>query len=261
MTLSTDIAQAILDGFDKHYSLFRETSVRAKDRFERGDWAAVREAQRERIGMYDLRVAEAVEAVTRRFPDAGGEETLWQRIKVEYIGLLYEAQHKQPECAETFFNSVGRRLLDRRYYNNAFIFGRPAMSTEHLDGDEPVYQSHYPDTNDLTETFRAILRSFGLRNEFQDLDRDLGHIRRAIAEEFPDGWERHRNFQVQVLRSLFFRNKAAYVVARVINGARTFPVVMPLLQDEDKRLYVDTILLDSVNVGRVFSLRRTGAPG
>jgi len=256
MTLSTDIAQAILDGFDRHYSLFRETSFRAKDRFERADWLAIIEAQRERIGMYDMRVAEAVAAVTSRFPDAGREEALWRRIKVEYIGLLYEVEHKQPECAETFFNSVARRLLDRRYYSNAFIFDRPAMSTEHLEGDEPAYRSFYPETTDLTASFGEILASFGLRNAFQDLPRDLAYVRRAIAEHFPDGWSHHRNFQIQVLRSLFFRNKAAYVMARVINGASIYPVIVPLLQDEHGRLYVDTILLDTVGVGRVLSLGR-----
>jgi isocitrate dehydrogenase kinase/phosphatase len=256
MTLSTDIAQAILDGFDKHYGIFRQTSFQAKDRFERGDWPAVREAQRARIGMYDQRVAEAVEAVTARFPDAGREEALWRRIKVEYIALLYEVEHKQPECAETFFNSVARRLLDRRYYNNTFIFGRPVMSTEHLDGHEPAYRCYYPEGTDLTEAFRKILASFDLRDEFEDLDRDLDYMRRAVEEHFPEGWNRHRNFQVQVLCSLFFRNKAAYVVGRVINGASTYPVVVPLLKAEDGRIYVDTLLLDTINVGRVFSLGR-----
>ncbi len=197
MTLSTDIAQAILDGFDKHYSLFRATSFRAKDRFEHAAWRDVIEAQKERIGMYDLRVAEAVEAVTSRFPDAGRADALWRRIKVEYISLLYETEHKQPECAETFFNSVARRLLDRRYYSNSFIFDRPVISTEHLDGDEPAYRSYYPETSDLRESFREILKSFGLRNEFQDLDRDLDYVGRAIREEFPDGWSRHRNFQIR----------------------------------------------------------------
>jgi isocitrate dehydrogenase kinase/phosphatase len=256
MTLSTDIAQAILDGFDKHYSIFRETSLKAKERFERADWSAVREAQKLRIGMYDQRVAEGVEAVTSRFPDAGREEALWRRIKLEFIGLLYEVEHKQPECAETFFNSVARRLLDRRYYNNTFIFGRPAMSTEHLDGDEPAYRSYYPEGTDLTEAFRSILASFELRDEFRDLERDLDYLRRAIDEHFPDGWNRHRNFQIQVLRSLFFRNKAAYVVGRVINGASTYPVVVPLLKDDEGKVYVDTLLLDAINVGRVFSLGR-----
>jgi isocitrate dehydrogenase kinase/phosphatase len=256
MTLSTDIAQAILDGFDKHYSIFRETSHKAKERFENADWSGVRDAQKLRIGMYDQRVAEAVEAVTSRFPDAGREEALWRRIKIEYIALLYEVEHKQPECAETFFNSVGRRLLDRRYYNNKFIFDRPAMSTEHLDGDEPAYHSYYPEGTDLTESFRRILASFDLKNQFEDLERDLDCVRRAVEEHFPEGWNRHRNFQIQVLGSLFFRNKAAYVVGRVINGATTYPVVVPLLQNEAGRLFVDTILLDAINVGRVFSLGR-----
>lgn len=256
MTLSTDIAQAILDGFDKHYSIFRETCFKAKDRFERADWPGVRDAQRERIGMYDQRVAEGVEAVMSRFPDAGREEALWRRIKVEYIALLYEVEHKQPECAETFFNSVARRLLDRRYYNNNFIFDRPVMSTEHLDGDEPAYRSYYPEGTDLTDSLRKVLESFDLRNEFQDVERDLEYLRRAVEEYFPDGLNRHRNFQIQVLRSLFFRNKAAYVVGRVINGASTYPVVVPLLKDDTGKIYVDTILLDTINVGRVFSLGR-----
>jgi len=40
--------------------------------------------------------------------------------------------------------------VDRRYYNNTFIFGRAAMSTEHLDGDEPAYRAYYPEGDDLT---------------------------------------------------------------------------------------------------------------
>jgi len=256
MTLSTDIAQAILEGFDKHYSLFRESSRVAKQHFEAAEWLGIRESQRTRIGMYDQRVAEAVQAVTSRFPDAGRDEVLWRRIKVEYIALLYEVEHKQPECAETFFNSVARRLLDRRYYNNNFIFGRPAMSTEHLDGNEPAYRCYYPESDDLTNAFRSVLASFQLKNEFQDLERDLAFVRRAIGEHFPEGYSRHRNFQIQVLGSLFFRNKAAYVVGRVINGASTLPVVVPLLQDAAGKLFVDTILLDSKDVGRVFSLGR-----
>lgn len=257
MTLSTDIAQAILDGFDRHYGLFRERSKLAKDRFERAAWEEVRKAQRDRIGMYDIRVQEAVEAVTARFPDAGREEALWRRIKVEYIGLLYESEHKQPECAETFFNSVARRLLDRRYYDNALIFARPAMSTEHLDGDEPAYDSYYPESLDLRATVQTILKSFALKNPLQDLDRDAERVHYAISEQYPETFSRHRNFQVQVLRSLFFRNKAAHVVARVINGATIYPVVAVLLQDEQGKVFVDTVLLDSRDVGRIFSLGRS----
>ena len=44
-----DIAQALLDGFNRHYRLFRETSAQAKRRFEQADWHGQQRAQRERI--------------------------------------------------------------------------------------------------------------------------------------------------------------------------------------------------------------------
>ena len=256
MTISSDIAQTILESFNRHYSLFRSTSVEARDRFQRGAWDEVREAGRARIGMYDLRVQEAVLAVKERFPDAGRAEGLWRRIKVDFIGLLYDSEHKQPECAETFFNSVARRLLERRYYDNALIFERPAMSTEHLDGREPVYRSYYPKSQDLTETFCEILASVGLDNPMEDVERDARSIQRAIGAFYPDGWNHRKNFQVQFLRSLFFRNKAAYMVGRVINGASIYPLVVPLLRDDAGAVRADTILLDAQDVGRVFSLGR-----
>jgi isocitrate dehydrogenase kinase/phosphatase len=38
------IAHALLEGFNKHYRLFRQISREAKGRFERAEWHAVRQA-------------------------------------------------------------------------------------------------------------------------------------------------------------------------------------------------------------------------
>ena len=38
------IARTILDGFDRHYRLFRATSTLAKERWEQADWAGLRKA-------------------------------------------------------------------------------------------------------------------------------------------------------------------------------------------------------------------------
>src|SRR5262249_26508348 len=92
---SIEIAGTILDGFDKPYRLFRETSNEAKRRWERGDWAAIRNASRARIDMYDERVKEAVVEISQRF-EGGREERLWPQIKRTFISLLLE--HRQPEC-------------------------------------------------------------------------------------------------------------------------------------------------------------------
>jgi isocitrate dehydrogenase kinase/phosphatase len=251
---AASIARTILDGFDRHYHLFRATSAHAKERWERADWAGVGEASRARIDMYDQRVREGVAAVHAALGGAVIEEALWPAIKRAYIGMLHE--HSQPECAETFFNSVARRVLDRRYYRNDYIFRRPAISTEHLDGADPTYRCYYPASLDLRETFRHAIDAFGLTLPFADLDRDIAWMGRAIEEHLPEGWERRPNFQVHVLRSLFFRNKGAYAVGRVVNGSTTMPFIVPLLQDDEGKVYVDTILLDRKNIGRLFSLAR-----
>ena len=52
-------AKTILDGFDRHYALFRYNAQQAKQRFEFGDYHGIRRLARERITFYDQRVIEA----------------------------------------------------------------------------------------------------------------------------------------------------------------------------------------------------------
>jgi isocitrate dehydrogenase kinase/phosphatase len=253
-----DIARTILDGFDKHYRLFREAGARARYFFVRGDWAEAREAAKTRIQMYDQRVVEAVTVLRERFPQAVGavgDESPWPAIKLAYIGMLHE--HLQPECAETFYNSVACRVLDRRYYRNEYIFRRPAISTEHLEGVEPTYRCYYPRRAGFRRTLRDVLTGFGLASPFEDLDRDVRRIVRALREQLPADWHTDENFQIQVLASLFFRNKAAYIVGRAVGGSHDIPFVVPLLRTDGGSVYVDALLLRPEHIGRVFSLARS----
>lgn len=253
-SLEHDVARTILDGFDKHYRLFRQAAVRAKVHFEAADWTAARLLNHERIHMYDQRVVEAVATIADRFPQIAEHEELWAEIKSEYVGLLYD--HLQPECAETFYNSVACSVLDRRYYRNEFIFWRPAISTEHLDGEEPTYSCYYPAEGAMEQTLRDLIAHFGLLGEWADFDRDVSFCSRAVSAAFPHGWQQEPNFQLQILSSLFYRNKAAYLIGRAVNGAEQFPFVIPILMTEDKKFYLDALLLKSEDIGRIFSLAR-----
>ena len=152
---AAQVAVLILEGFNRHYALFRYSAQRAKTLFESGDWRQMQQLSSERIEYYDTRVRECVARLTADVrgisarPAADGTITLspgleafWQDIKTEYVGLLTE--HRQPECAETFFNSVSCRILHRDYYNNAFLFVRPAVATDYLDSRLPSYRVYYP---------------------------------------------------------------------------------------------------------------------
>jgi isocitrate dehydrogenase kinase/phosphatase len=254
MSIEHNIARTILDGFNRHYHLFREISAHARRRFERADWEAVKKSNRIRIDMYDQRVVEAVEAVLTRFPAAKNDEALWPHVKREFISLLYD--HKQPDCAETFYNSVACRVLDRTYYRNKFLFWRPAVSTEHMEGDQPTYRCYYPAAVGLRATLYQMARDVAVHAPWENLRRDIGYVVRAIREHFPEPRELHKNFQINVLSSLFYRNKAAYMVGRIINGNHENPFALPILRNARGELYLNALLLRPADVSAIFSLAR-----
>ena len=88
--LAYDIAKAMLDGFNRHYRLFRLESQRAKHRFETADWHGQQRAQRERIEFYDLRVREAVVRLEKEFKAGEQPMDVWHQVKLHYIGLLVD---------------------------------------------------------------------------------------------------------------------------------------------------------------------------
>ena len=252
-----DIARAMLDGFNKHYRLFRETSAAAKQRFEQRDWLGQQRAQSERIEFYDLRVQEAVDRLRGEFGVDELSMDVWQQTKLHYIGLLIH--HHQPELAETFFNSVTVKLLHRSYFNNDFIFVRPALSTEYIENDEPdalpTFRAYYPVKDTLASTWRRVIEDFGLVVRFDDLERDVDLVLSAMLAEL-GGFRPRVNFQIQVLSSLFYRNKGAYVVGKIINGFSETGFALPILHDAKDHLYIDAALFGEEDLLAVFSFAR-----
>ena len=248
------VAQVMLQGFDKHYRIFREACQAAKRHFETGNWTAVQQAYRERIDFYDKRVMEAVAQIESRFGAESLDDSGWQQIKLHYIGLL--TYHKQPECAETFFNSVCCKILHRTYFHNNFIFVRPAVSTEHIESDPPAYRCYYPAKYGLRRTLMRMLRDIGLERPFADLRRDLHYVLRMWRKLLPRPLHLEANHQIDVLTSLFYRNKGAYLVGKVINGAVEYPFVIPVLHDRQGKLFLDTVLLEREQLDIFFSTNR-----
>ena len=255
-TRAFDIAQALIDGFNKHYRLFRAASASAKQRFERQDWHGQQRAQRERIEFYDKRVEEAAERLQTEFKAGALSMDIWQQVKLHYIGLL--TNHHQPELAETFFNSVTTKILHRSYFHNDFIFVRPAVSTEYIENEEPAaaptYRSYYPTPDTLREACSRLITNFQLQCPFEDLERDVDAVLAAVLGELGD-FKARANFQIQVLSSLFFRNKGAYVVGKIVNGFRETPFALPILHGP-RGLVIDAALFGEEDLLMLFSFAR-----
>lgn len=252
--LAYDIARAMRDGFDRHYRLFRAESARAKHRFETADWHGQQRAQRERIEFYDLRVSEAVARLEKEFKAGEQPMDVWHQIKLHFIGLLVD--HHQPELAESFFNSVTTKILHRAYFQNDFIFVRPAISTEYIEPrDAPTYRAYYPERETLADTVERMLEDYALQGAFADRRRDAERVAAAILGRFHQ-IKLRANFQLQVLSGLFYRNKGAYVVGKVNNGFIELPFALPILHDAAGKFYVDAALFGEDDLQMLFSFAR-----
>jgi isocitrate dehydrogenase kinase/phosphatase len=248
------VAQSILIGFDRHYALFRYNSQQAKARYEAADWHAIRDLASERIEFYDARVSEAVERIGREFGAARLETGNWQQVKRQYVSQL--AEHRQPELAETFFNSVCAKVLHRTYFHNDFIFVRPGVATDYLDGEPPSYRAYYPSQTGFERSLRNMFIDLGLACPFVDIERDLARVLAALRVHMPEALNAAIDCQVHVLRTLFFRNKGAYLIGRYLNDGELLPFAIPILQDARRRLFLDTVLFGTERIEALFNFSR-----
>ncbi len=267
------VAQAMLDGFNRHYALFRYSAQRAKALYESGNWHAIQQLSRERIEYYDIRVKECATLISKQLremepaPEDAPTSSLnpaqlqfWQAVKASFVNLL--PGHMQPECAETFFNSVSCRVLHRNYFRNDFIFVRPAVATEYLEGALPAYRVYYPVQEGITQSLTRMLADFGLAAPFDNLPRDVHQVSRRAVRLLNQLVSRETSqrissdCQVHMLSSLFYRNKGAYAVGRLVNQGVIYPFTLALLHTPSGHIYIDAVLESSDDLSTLFSFTR-----
>jgi isocitrate dehydrogenase kinase/phosphatase len=256
--LAYTIAQTLVQGFNRHYQLFRNESALAKQRFEAANWHGQQRAQRERIEFYDQRVREVSAQLEGEFQADQQPMDIWQQVKLHYIGLL--VNHHQPELAETFFNSVTTKILHRTHFHNDFIFVRPVVSTEYIENSEPqarpTYRAYYPSASNMRQATMQMVQDFDLQCQFVDLARDASWVASAFEAQL-GGTKARANLQIQVLTSLFFRNKGAYIVGKLINGFSEFPFALPILHhNNSQQLVIDAALFGEADLLILFSFAR-----
>ena len=78
---------------------------------------------------------------------------------------------------------------------------------------------------------------------------------RAMIERLGDVRLR-ANFQLQVLSGLFFRNKGAYVVGKLINGFTEIAFALPILHEPEGTLVIDAALFGENDLLVLFSFAR-----
>jgi isocitrate dehydrogenase kinase/phosphatase len=100
-----------------------------------------------------------------------------------------------------------------------------------------------------------VLSDLPLRLPWQDKARDVGYIITHLTETF--GADTLRQSHLQVANELFYRNKAAWLVGKLITPAGTLPFLLPIHRTDEGELFVDTCLTSHAEASIVFGFARS----
>lgn len=256
--LAYAIAKTLLNGFDRHIFLYSEITRSAQQRFEQCQWAQIQKAARERTDFYELRVTETLATLKQDFAINELDQSLWQQIKHVYIDLL--TRHCQPELAETFYNSVFCHLFERKYYHNGFIFVESAVGSK-INPQASIYTSFHPADKGLGNTIEEILTRPNFNIPYKDLRGDISCIIRAFRHQAEKTHFKLDELQFDMLDHVFYRNKGAYIIGRVVSPAGETPFIVAIANkksssDEQGHLYIDALLTDEEHMAVVFGFAR-----
>ncbi|EFO1370897.1 bifunctional isocitrate dehydrogenase kinase/phosphatase [Escherichia coli] len=247
------IAQTILQGFDAQYGRFLEVTSGAQQRFEQADWHAVQQAMKNRIHLYDHHVGLVVEQLRCITNGQSTDAAFLLRVKEHYTRLLPD--YPRFEIAESFFNSVYCRLFDHRSLTpeRLFIFSsQPERRFRTIP--RPLAKDFHPDHGWESLLMRVII-DLPLRLRWQNKSRDIHYIIRHLTETL--GTDNLAESHLQVANELFYRNKAAWLVGKLITPSGTLPFLLPIHQTDDGELFIDTCLTTTAEASIVFGFARS----
>jgi len=252
----TRLARTILNGFTAYFAEFENITLAARTRFEKAEWGVMHAISTRRIDLYKEKVLETLSYVTHIADDRLADFEFWTETRGVYAELVRGMTNF--EIAETFYNSI---------YNS--VFGHRRIRDEHAfvfspQGDMPpvdVRRVVVGFRGDLRESVSAMLENYALHIPYEDSERDRNNIIAALERELAGRVDLTEDaLEFHTLEHHFYRNKAVYIVGRIVGPDLQLPFVLPMLHNNatDKpAVYIDTILFGSDRVSLLFSFTRS----
>jgi isocitrate dehydrogenase kinase/phosphatase len=262
---SQGVAQTILNAYDAFFADFQNMTLGAKARFERADWPASERMSRERLELYKRKVSEVKVWLQALVYEQLYDRELWRQSKHEFTDLLY--QRPNYDIAETFFNSVYCEVFAHQQIDPAYTFVYSSRRLSENINTSRLYRTYSISTT-LSALVSQILDDYQFAIAYENKDRDVALIVSAVKQElihirangrglthWIDG-PQQAEVVIDVLEPIFYRNKGAYLVGRVIFDGEPQPFVLPLLNNEAGQVYVDTLISRPEDVSIIFSFTR-----
>ncbi|MBX2814610.1 MAG: bifunctional isocitrate dehydrogenase kinase/phosphatase [Saprospiraceae bacterium] len=248
-----DAAHLILGEYFNYYHQFKSITRRAEIRFEACDWHGLMSDARERITLYRDCVGGATEKVLILLGERAQDREVW---KATFKNFSFDIKNfNTRNIAETFYNSVFRHSHQGLGADEDLMFVHATATYREFKSTEPIYHSFKSKSN-LRTLLRYIAEEYSMDVPWKNLDRNLDLLEGQFIEELEERNLLGKEFRVEMLKSVFYRNKGAYIVGRLLGPKSVHPLVLPLLNGPGG-IVIDALLMDDRDVSSIFSYNRS----
>jgi isocitrate dehydrogenase kinase/phosphatase len=234
---------------------WQNMTLGAQARFERAEWHAIHQAMRDRLTIYRGKVLGSASILTTIAGNRLHDRSLWREAKHEYA--LIVTTHSNAEIAQTFFNSCYCYVFGHQKVSGLNAFALDQQTPTPASEASVVNTYHY--NGSLADLMRNILTDYALNLPYENIERDIGFIVEAAKQQLSANFDLVAgSTRVEVLDAIFYRNKAGYIVGKIIaESGKVRPMVLPLLNNEHGGVYIDTALFDADDLSILFSFTRS----
>jgi isocitrate dehydrogenase kinase/phosphatase len=250
-----EAAAMIADGFDELRAKFIAITRRARGRFERREWSLGQRDAAERIGITHEAVEAPVSAARRWLRQRWLSRDAWREVKRAYRERSRD--RADAELAETFFNSVTRRVLGIVGIDTAVEFSEPTpLPLSTCDEQLVLHTFEHARGEPTRDLIERVLRAQSWNAPYADLPEDARLAGIAIDCELERLGDRGTIVRLEMLRPVFFRNKGAYLVGRIVTPAGHMPLILALVHRANG-IILDAVLLTADDASIVFGFSRS----
>ncbi len=247
------IALTMLNGYDQYISSFNQVTREIPANFVRRDWKALQENHKKRLRLYKDHLKKIVPQCRDQLGEKIAHADSWKVLKSVYLEEIKARTDK--ELAATFFNSVFRKTYPGNSVQEALMFVEAPFEEMPANIDASLFYS-YPASDNIQTIFRKILNDFDFGVPYHDLEGDIAFLEQEVRQVIFSRYPATSETITQVLRDIFYRNKAAYLIGRTFLGKKWMPFIIPFVHNE-KGVFADTLIFDPNIMSGIFSYTRS----
>ncbi|WP_158859950.1 bifunctional isocitrate dehydrogenase kinase/phosphatase [Lunatibacter salilacus] len=253
---SSLISQVICEiqrGFDDYIFAFNALSRQAPINFKERNWNELQRNHKKRLRLYKDNLKIIISKCEELLKENKGDRGLWKEIKAGFSKLV--SQRPDGELAESFFNSVFRKTYPGKCVDSELMFVYPGIQRAPAVPDTSLFYI-YPGHWELTRIFEKMLEDFDFGVPYFQKEKDLAFLVREVQEIILTRYATSTDTTIQMLKTVFYRNKAAYLIGRTFIGEKWMPFLIPFVHNKNG-VFADTLIFNPDIMSGIFSYTRS----